>query len=284
MSYPDPYNPNPYGGYGQPPQPGQYQYGQQPQEQYGQTQFYGEQSQQNLQPWMQQNYGGTTQANEPLRSVFNHWDQNKSGSIDANELTQALQQLGESVGPEDVNLMMGMFDKDKSGTIDFNEFAALYAYITDMKSAFNDSDTEGSRALDFQQVQSALGRVHGPLIAAGGAVLVYTLFKLFDKKKQSKLDWGSFLKLALRLGSLRTGFEHTPQFQQAANLPQQKPQQPAYKPQTQPYGQQAYGQQQPFGQPSYQPYQPQGQPQSGAYGGLFNNFLQYASRELGTDT
>jgi hypothetical protein len=66
-----------------------------------------------------------------------------------------------------------------------------------MKSAFNQADTEGSRSLNMEQVQHALGRVHGPLMAAAGAGLIFGMYKFYNKKQQSNMDWSSFLKVCI---------------------------------------------------------------------------------------
>jgi len=200
--------------------------------------------------------------------------------------------------------MVEMFDKNQSGGVDFTEFAALYAYIQDMKKAFNEADSDKSRGLNMQQVQSALSRVHGPLIAAGGAILIFTLFKIFDKKKQGKLDWPNFLKMALHLGKLRTGFEHTSAFQQSSH-PQNFPTQ-QFAPSPSPMSSGQPGQQTGFGQPPYNPNMSSGQPgqnfstpypppQQQGFGqqnqqsfgkrdvNPFEGFLSFANNILGTD-
>jgi len=230
--------------------------------------------------------------NSQLQQTFNQWDTDRSGTIDARELEQGLRSLGEPLEEGEAQSMIEMFDKDQSQRIDFNEFAGLYAYIQDMKKAFNDADTDRSRGLNMQQVQTALSKVHGPLIAAGGAILIFTMFKIFDKKKQGKLDWPNFLKMALHLGKLRTGFEHTPKFQESFNKPQQfgaptqnfppqqqgfmSQQQPPFNPQGPMPPQQSFTSQYP---PS-DPYQKR-DVSSGA--NPFDDFLSFANSILGTD-
>jgi Ca2+-binding EF-hand superfamily protein len=251
-------------------------------QQYGQQQGYTQpQTQWNQQQQPTQSGSSwlqgfqTSPYEQQLRQVFDQWDLSRSGHIDAQELEQAMRQQGETdITPETVQMMIEMFDKDKSGTIDFTEFDELYAYIQEMKSAFQSADTDGSRAINMDQMKMALGRVHGPMLYAGGAALAFALFKVYDKKKQGKLDWPNFLKSALRFGSLRTGFEN--------NVGSQKPQSSYGKQQyptqsyggQQQYGQQQYGQQQ-YGQPAQYGqqqygYAQQSNPFAATSGGYYN--------------
>jgi len=283
---------NPYGQYDQS------QYGQNPYDQ--QQQQYSQQPQQQQQPqqtstsWLQAYQSSPYEDN--LKQVFNAWDLDKSGHIDATELESAMKQLGETdITPDTVQLMIQMFDHDQSGRIDFTEFSELYSYVQEMKSAFQGADTDGTRSLNIDQVKMALGRVHGPLIAAGGAALVFGLAKMYDKKKKGNLDWPSFLKTALRFGSMRTGFEHKYQAQQpfqgatpyggySANPNYGSPV-PGFKQQQQP--QQSWGQPQQNWQQQPQQNWQQNQPSMayGAYGtkdisNLGDQFFQFAQSFL----
>jgi len=150
-----------------------------------------------------------------LRQTFDAWDRNKNGHLDAYELGEAMKQLGEESSPETNNLMIEMFDKDKSGTIDFNEFNQLYSYIQEMKSAFNSSATSQDRSLNMEQVKTALGKIHGPWAFAGGAVLLFMLFKFFDKNHSGKMGWSNFMNLGLKFGGLRSKFGNS------SSVPQQ---------------------------------------------------------------
>jgi Ca2+-binding EF-hand superfamily protein len=58
--------------------------------------------------------------NSQLKQIFDNWDKNRNGHLDAFELGEAMKQLGEESTPETNQLMIEMFDKDKSGTVDFS--------------------------------------------------------------------------------------------------------------------------------------------------------------------
>jgi Ca2+-binding EF-hand superfamily protein len=68
--------------------------------------------------------------NDQLITVFNNWDKNRSGSIDVNELANAVRELGENITDEDAYMMVQMFDKDQSGTIDLQ--GILYPLLSNL--------------------------------------------------------------------------------------------------------------------------------------------------------
>ena len=60
-----------------------------------------------------------------LKGVFEMFDVDGSGAIDAKELKQVMQNLGMNPTEEEVNRMMQEADEDDSGEIEFAEFAIL---------------------------------------------------------------------------------------------------------------------------------------------------------------
>ena len=63
------------------------------------------------------------------------FDSDHSGTIDTEELKQALSNLGIDAKNQTLQNMMNDIDKNQSGTIDFNEFIEL------MTAKFSDKDT-----------------------------------------------------------------------------------------------------------------------------------------------
>ena len=59
---------------------------------------------------------------DAVRSIFNEFDSDKSGSIDATEFEVVMYALGEVLTRKEVEAAMSVLDADKNGTIDFNEF------------------------------------------------------------------------------------------------------------------------------------------------------------------
>merc|ERR1712138_11553 len=69
------------------------------------------------------NIPGMTEAEvEEIREAFNYFDKDGSGTIDVNELKQAMQELGFEAKNQTVYRMIPDLDKDGSGQIDFDEF------------------------------------------------------------------------------------------------------------------------------------------------------------------
>lgn len=71
-----------------------------------------------------------------IKEAFDLFDADKSGTIDTEELKQALQNLGIDAKNQTLQNMMSDLDKDKSGKIDFDEFIDM------MTAKMSDRDTE----------------------------------------------------------------------------------------------------------------------------------------------
>lgn len=54
--------------------------------------------------------------------MFSHYDKDRSGTIDSNELRSLLQELGRIVSDEDMAMLMKELDKDGNGLLEFSEF------------------------------------------------------------------------------------------------------------------------------------------------------------------
>ena len=84
-------------------------------------------------------------------------DKDRSGSINANELQQALSNgTWTPFNPETVRMMIGMFDRDNSSTITFDEFAALWKYVIDWQNCFRSFDRDNSGSIDKMELKQAL--------------------------------------------------------------------------------------------------------------------------------
>ena len=69
----------------------------------------------------------TEEQKEEIDNAFLLFDKDKSGSIDVNELKDAMKALGIFLKKEEVRQKMTKVDKDGSGAIDNDEFMALMA-------------------------------------------------------------------------------------------------------------------------------------------------------------
>ena len=71
-----------------------------------------------------------SQASEAqVREVFDHFDADKSGSISAAEIQNALGQLGVQASAEEVAAVVKHFDKDGNSSLSFAEFVHLIREI-----------------------------------------------------------------------------------------------------------------------------------------------------------
>ena len=102
-----------------------------------------------------------------LKGVFEMFDVDGSGAIDAKELKQVMQNLGMNPTEEEVNRMMQEADEDDSGEIEFAEFAILMGKklaeneqdeeLVEVFKLFDKDGDEKLNALDLKQVFVELG-------------------------------------------------------------------------------------------------------------------------------
>lgn len=108
----------------------------------------------------------TPQEIRDLRLVFDVFDTDRSGSIDAQELRKAMKALGFKISKESIEEMIADLDADKSGSIEFDEF------------------------LEFVIARQGDGRdVHNEILQG---------FKIFDTDKTGKISLAN-LKQASRM-------------------------------------------------------------------------------------
>ncbi|CAN8328227.1 unnamed protein product [Cochlearia groenlandica] len=87
-------------------------------------------------------YGLTNQNRREIKEIFDLFDVDGSGSIDARELNVAMRSLGFEMNDQQINELMAEVDKNQSGAIDFEEFANMMT----TKFGERDSTDELSRA------------------------------------------------------------------------------------------------------------------------------------------
>ena len=75
----------------------------------------------------------TEEQREEIDNAFLLFDKDKSGSIDVNELKDAMKALGIYAKKDEVKMMMTKVDKDGSGAIDKEEFLALMAEMIEKR-------------------------------------------------------------------------------------------------------------------------------------------------------
>ena len=97
-----------------------------------------------------------------LRQIFEAIDTDKSGSITAEELQDALTKKGTSLKSEDVQSLLSLIDVDANGTIDYNEFLAATLSQQQMekeenlRAAFAHFDVNGDGIISKEELRAAL--------------------------------------------------------------------------------------------------------------------------------
>ena len=91
--------------------------------------------QETFNPKNYEKYGLTEDEVIEIKEAFDLFDSDHSGTIDTEELKQALSNLGIDAKNQTLQNMMNDIDKNQSGTIDFTEFIEL------MTAKFSDKDT-----------------------------------------------------------------------------------------------------------------------------------------------
>lgn len=193
---------NPYGNQQQNPYGHQQQnpYGNQQQNPYGHQQqnSYGNQPQRQQQP--QQPPPGI---DPTLWGWFQAVDQDRSGSITAEELQKALLNNNWShFNAETCRLMIGMFDKNRSGTIDIYEFAALWKYVQDWKQCFDGFDRDRSGTIDEGELQQAFTSFGYRLTPQFTQLCV----RVFDRNNVRTMKFDDFIQCSVMLKTLTDAF------------------------------------------------------------------------------
>ena len=126
---------------------------------------------------------------DPLRVVFDSFDDNGSGCLDAGELQSALRLLGVTLPLQEAEHLVKQLDTDGNGDVSFDEFAswwdattasslaAMAEVVSDRLAAletveesirggsdaitrvFNSLDADGSGTLDSEELRTALGQL-----------------------------------------------------------------------------------------------------------------------------
>lgn len=140
---------------------------------------------------------------EFLWDVFQRVDRDRSGSITADELQQALSNgTWTPFNPETVRLMIGMFDKKQSGTVSFEEFGALWKYVTDWQNCFRSFDRDNSGNIDRHELKTALTNFGYRLTDD----LIDTLIRKYDRAGKGTIYFDDFIQCCVVLYTLTAAF------------------------------------------------------------------------------
>ncbi|GBG28233.1 Calmodulin-related protein [Hondaea fermentalgiana] len=119
----------------------------------------------------------TEEQQEQFKKVFDRFDKDNGGTIDAEELEAAMHELGQNPTKVELQEMIEAVDADKSGTIDFAEFLNM------MRTKIQDRDTaedlvDALRLFDPRQQGSV-----------SVSVLKHALLNLGEKMTEEEVDF-----------------------------------------------------------------------------------------------
>jgi Ca2+-binding EF-hand superfamily protein len=101
-----------------------------------------------------------------FKEAFKLFDKDNGGSIDVDELKDALESLGQVVTEESIQALVDEVDEDGSGEIEFDEFLVLMSrqilnsdVVYDCEKAFDIWDSDHDGRITVEQVRSVFQRL-----------------------------------------------------------------------------------------------------------------------------
>ncbi|XP_023511846.1 sorcin-like [Cucurbita pepo subsp. pepo] len=136
-----------------------------------------------------------------LKEWFDRVDSEKSGSIIASQLQNALAVGNLNFPLSIVQQMIRMYDFDRNGTMSFEEFVALNKFLIKLQQAFSDLE-RGRGYLVPEDVYEALVKIGFTLDSPA----FYTVCESFDQKKNGRFRLDDFISLCIFVQSARNLF------------------------------------------------------------------------------
>ncbi|CAK9315447.1 unnamed protein product [Citrullus colocynthis] len=127
-----------------------------------------------------------------LKEWFNRVASEKSGSITAPQLQNALAVGNLNFPHSIVQQMIRMYDFDRNGTMSFEEFVALNKFLLKLQQAFSDLE-RGRGYLVPDDVYEALVKIGFTLDSPA----FYTVCESFDQKKNGRFRLDDFISLCI---------------------------------------------------------------------------------------
>lgn len=89
-----------------------------------------------------------------MKESFVFYDRDRSGTLDVNELNQALTRAGYQVTPQALAAALPRFDGNRRGTLTFDEYIDLCLYLANLRNLFYFYDPHGTGriTLTFDQL------------------------------------------------------------------------------------------------------------------------------------
>lgn len=119
------------------------------------------------------------------------------------ELQQALTNANWShFNPETCRLMIGLFDRDQSGQIELNEFQALWNYITQWKSVFEQFDRDRSGSIDANELNTAFNQMGYRVTPQFSQLVIFR----YDPLAKQRLTLDNFIQACVLLKTVTDTF------------------------------------------------------------------------------
>ncbi|XAR73051.1 hypothetical protein NMG60_11019904 [Bertholletia excelsa] len=136
-----------------------------------------------------------------LKEWFDRVDSERTGSITAAQLKNALAVGNLDFSISVVQQMIRMYDFDRNGTMSFEEFVALNKFLLKVQHAFSDLE-RGRGYLIPEDAYEALMKIGFSLDSPA----FYTVCESFDQKKNGRFRLDDFISLCIFVQSARNLF------------------------------------------------------------------------------
>ncbi|XP_018025518.1 programmed cell death protein 6-like [Hyalella azteca] len=150
---------------------------------------------------MQKKYFDINMAGNPyknyLLSVFQNVDQDRSGTIDAQELQTALSNGHFTpFNLDTVRLLIGMFDKANRNVIMFEDFIHLWKFLLDCHHAFLSFDQDNSNNINKEELKTCLTTAFGYSFSEP---FIDVLVQKFDRTGEGVIYFDDFIQCCIEL-------------------------------------------------------------------------------------
>ncbi|XP_067867481.1 peflin isoform X3 [Heterodontus francisci] len=149
--------------------------------------------------------GGPAGVDPEAYSWFQSVDADRSGYISLKELKQALVNSNWSTFNDDTcYMLLNMFDKSKIGKIDLYGFSALWRFLQQWRTMFQQFDRDRSGAMNPQELHQALSQMGYNL---SPQFVQFLTTRYTQKAARSTIQLDSFIQICTQLQSTTDAFK-----------------------------------------------------------------------------
>ena len=134
-----------------------------------------------------------------ISDVFDMFDKDQNGTIQASELHSVLESLGRGSNDDDVNQFLTKLDVDENGVISKDEFMAavneIYSFpqstVDEVVQAFQIFDINGSGKITVDEMKTILLKFTNEFTERD----VASIFELIDVDQDGKVSYAEFAEI-----------------------------------------------------------------------------------------